>query len=371
MKYLEATSYDALLHYKDRAPTFVRLFIRLLESYEFLKLSDLARGHLMQLWLLAAKLDNKIPLDADFIARQLRARSKIDLQALVDSGFFRVIEHSASNVLAESASKVLADASTASDLKPPESGELLATRYQEPRENREAASNLLADASTLPILVSKDLSSKDLRSTTTTKDQDQELCDSASNLLAPASAFEMTIEPDEQEISTALVTTSRRKTPELPVVLGPRTLPAIRAQLAQVLDEVAQGTRTRITREQQRRLLAGIVVGYWMAKFNHPKALVDDKRERVIVARLRENGDNLGELLFAFDGAAKDQYVNGEKDGTKHDDIEFLLRNRGNVERFANLSKRYRAGEPHPTAEKYKAILAGDAPLNGNGVHHE
>lgn len=197
--------------------------------------------------------------------------------------------------------------------------------------------------------------------------------ETASNLLASASSdFELTI--DEPEISTRTPSTalrSLRAAPELPKIIGPRTLPAIKQQLAQVLDEVAQGTRTRITKEQVRKLLAGIVISYWMAKYNHPRALVDDKRERVVIRALKDNGDNIDELLYAFDGAAKDPYVNGEKDNVPHDDIEFLLRNRSNIERYANLSKKYRDGVAHPTAAQYKAILAGRASVNGNGAHHE
>lgn len=381
MRYLAVANYEALLHYKDRAPTFVRLFTRLLESYEFLRLPDVARGHLCMIWLLAARLDNRIPADHDYIAKQIHAKSKIDLPLLVNSGFLRVFDGAASNLLAESANSTLADASSSLALKPPESGELLATRYQEGEKTRETASNLLADASTLPI---SDLSSESFLGTDlgasnpllreSEEDQGQLLSETASNLLAPASTASSNAE------ALSLVPRSRRATPELPAVIGPRTLPAIRAQLAQVLDEVAQGTRKRITREQSRKLLAGIVVGYWMAKFNHPKALVDNKRERLVMKQLEENGDNLDELLYALDGAAREPYVNGQKDGTPHDDIEFLLRNRGQIERFANLSKKYRDGVAHPTAAKYETIFAKHTALNNatmisengsNGASHD
>lgn len=376
MRYLAVANYEALLHYKDRAPTFVRLYTRLLESYEFLKLPDVTRGHLMQIWLLAARLDNKIPADHEYIAKQIHARSKIDLPLLVNGGFLFVFDQSASNSLAEGqnpSAEMLASASNSVPPDPGKSTELLASRYQNGAEKQEVASNSLADASTLPImdlrttgLMGEDLQASKPLLRESEEDQGQVLSDSASNLLAPASSA-------QSADVTSLVPRSRRAAPELPAIIGPRTLTAIRAQLAQVLDEVAQGTRKRVTKEQARELLAGIVIGYWMAKFNHTRALVDPPRKRLVVKQLEQNGDNLDELLYALDGAARDAYVNGDKDGTKHDEIEFLLRNRSNIERYANVSKKYRDGVAHPTAEKYKAILLGQQmSANGNnGGAHE
>jgi hypothetical protein len=161
---------------------------------------------------------------------------------------------------------------------------------------------------------------------------------------------------------TAIVLGSEGSQHALPAVRGPRNLAAIRQQLAQVLDEIATGTREKLSKEQARKLIAeNVIIGYWMAKYNHPKALIDPKRTRIVMRCLEENGDNVSEILYALDGAAKDKYVNGEKDGQRHDEIEFLLRNRGSVEKFANLMKGYQLDKAHPTALKYSVILSNPA----------
>jgi hypothetical protein len=371
MRYLSVNHFERLKHYSDRSIAWIKLYTSLLDNYEFIKLPDATRAHLISLWILAARLNNRIPLDEVYIANAIHARSKLNLQLLIEAGFCSIVD-ARSSVIADD--PFLPASTDASELaSTPASLQL----EDPPPESREDASIYASGFDSTPLGdhtesastgASKGASVEDLRSKSQIQEQEQDLTAEEPRAREGVAIY------DTRPAGLALVYPSPKGEHgkhELPMIVGPRTLPALRAQLAQVLDEVSQGTRTRITRDQARRLLAGIVVGYWMAKFNHPKALVDEKRERIVISRLRENGDDFGELLYAFDGAAKDHYVNGEKDGTKHDDIEFLLRNRGNVERFANLSKKYQAGVPHPTAEKYKSILAGEAQLNGNGVHSE
>lgn len=95
-------------HYKKRRPPWIKFYVALLDSYDYGELSNDAQLLHVQLLLLAAKTDNKIPMDARWIAKKIPARFplvKIDelLQELIQQGFGR-----ASNLLASCASNTLA-----------------------------------------------------------------------------------------------------------------------------------------------------------------------------------------------------------------------------------------------------------------------
>lgn len=189
------------------------------------------------------------------------------------------------------------------------------------------------------------------------------------------------LEPTTEPLTTARASA----TIEQPsTALAVRPLPALArgnkdslvARLVTVLDEVNNGTRARISTEQRRKLQAGIIFAYWIAKYDHPRAMLDEKRERVLMRRLEENGENVGELLYALDGARRDRWVMGTAPGADHpnDGVDFILRDRGRVEQYAALAKGYRDGTPHPLAEKYAAVLrehetggAQGAPAGSNG----
>ena len=74
MKYLEVANWDKFQHYKDRDPKWIKLYRELLDNYEYSHLPDTAKAHLVGVWLLAAKMDNKIPWDAKWIATRIGDR---------------------------------------------------------------------------------------------------------------------------------------------------------------------------------------------------------------------------------------------------------------------------------------------------------
>lgn len=80
-------NFDRLQHYKDRSPPWIKLYNGLLDDYEFARLPDASKAHLIAIGLLASRYSNKIPLDADWIARRINATTPVDLDALIKSGF--------------------------------------------------------------------------------------------------------------------------------------------------------------------------------------------------------------------------------------------------------------------------------------------
>lgn len=85
-------------HYKDRNPPWIKLHNHLLDDYEFECLGDAAKGHLLCIWMLASRTKNEMPFDEKWITKKIGASSKVNLQALVDSGFL-IVERDASKVL--------------------------------------------------------------------------------------------------------------------------------------------------------------------------------------------------------------------------------------------------------------------------------
>lgn len=73
------------------------------------------------------------------------------------------------------------------------------------------------------------------------------------------------------------------------------------------------------------------------------------------MARLVESRGDWGIMCYAVDGALKDDFLMGRDDRSarRYDGIETIYRDRGQVERLAEMCPKYRAGEPHPLVVKY------------------
>jgi len=92
MKYIRVKNWDDFQHYKDRNPPWIKLYNRLLSDYDFCCLPDASKLQLMLLWLLASQIDNKIPADVDWVKSKIMVRGKVDLQALISSGFIELYQ---------------------------------------------------------------------------------------------------------------------------------------------------------------------------------------------------------------------------------------------------------------------------------------
>lgn len=103
-KYLSIPNWGDLQHYKDRTPPWIKLHNELLEDYEFECLPDASKAHLLCIWLLASRTENKIKADSRWIQRKIGANSEVDIDGLVKAGFLQlnqevtVCEHDASKM---------------------------------------------------------------------------------------------------------------------------------------------------------------------------------------------------------------------------------------------------------------------------------
>jgi len=102
MRHFAVKNFEKFQHYKDRRPPWIKLYTELLDDYEFCHLPDDAKWHLVAIWLLASRYDNRVPYDAEWIARKISASLAPKLELLEAAGFIKQIndEGNASAVLA-------------------------------------------------------------------------------------------------------------------------------------------------------------------------------------------------------------------------------------------------------------------------------
>jgi hypothetical protein len=86
-KFFCIIGYEQQQHYRDRGPTWIKLYNRLLDDYGFAHLSDPAKWHLIGIQLQASRHSNRIPADPAWLARQIGAHEPIDLDVLEQGGF--------------------------------------------------------------------------------------------------------------------------------------------------------------------------------------------------------------------------------------------------------------------------------------------
>src|SRR5579864_5712868 len=68
-------------------PAWIKLYIKILDSYGFEGLQDNAKAHMICLMLLAARTDNHIPDDPEWIGKKINATTPINIDKLIKIGF--------------------------------------------------------------------------------------------------------------------------------------------------------------------------------------------------------------------------------------------------------------------------------------------
>lgn len=132
---------------------------------------------------------------------------------------------------------------------------------------------------------------------------------------------------------------------------------------AGVTDEkIRAANATQKPSEESSKLAhqAQIVFEHWKIEFNHPRALLDIKRKKRIVARLK-NGFTVEQLKSVCGGVKNSPYHMGENStSTIYDKIDTIYRDVEQVERFIELSKKRANGKvpvstPCQFCEKHRA----------------
>ena len=90
MKYLSIKNWSRYQHYSKRHPPWVKLHVSILDDYEFFCLQDASKAHLLLLFVLASKYQNRIPYDLALISQKIGATTAVDIEELVLQGFIEV-----------------------------------------------------------------------------------------------------------------------------------------------------------------------------------------------------------------------------------------------------------------------------------------
>ena len=91
MNVIRVKDWDRFQHYKKgRTPPWIKLYNDLLDNYDFARLQDASKMHLVGIWLLASRLENKVPADAAWVAQKIGATEPVDLDTLVNAGFITI-----------------------------------------------------------------------------------------------------------------------------------------------------------------------------------------------------------------------------------------------------------------------------------------
>lgn len=116
MRTFSVKNFDSFQHYKDRKPLWIKLYNELLDDYDFGRLPDASKAHLIAIWLLASRYENRVPCDAEWVSRRINATNRVDLDLLINSGFL-IVDQSCSNVLAEPEQVASLETETETDIR--------------------------------------------------------------------------------------------------------------------------------------------------------------------------------------------------------------------------------------------------------------
>lgn len=109
MEYLRVKNWQEFQHYKDRTPPWIKLYNHLLDDFEFSCLPDASKAHLLSIWLLASRTDNRIPNNSKWISNKINATDDVDIELLLSTGFIEKIpsENNELQTLEQTASNTL------------------------------------------------------------------------------------------------------------------------------------------------------------------------------------------------------------------------------------------------------------------------
>jgi hypothetical protein len=98
MRYLRVKNWQEFQHYKDRNPPWIKLHRALLDDYEFARLQDASKAHLMLIWLFASQKNGAIPEDPAFLKKKLGLEKEPNLELLINQGLLIPMQDASSTL---------------------------------------------------------------------------------------------------------------------------------------------------------------------------------------------------------------------------------------------------------------------------------
>ena len=79
-------NFENYQHYKDRNPAWIKLYNSLLDDYEFGYLPERSKWHMVGIFLLASRYQNRIPYDEKWLSQKLSSDNGVDIETLISCG---------------------------------------------------------------------------------------------------------------------------------------------------------------------------------------------------------------------------------------------------------------------------------------------
>jgi hypothetical protein len=86
VNYLRVKNWSEFQHYRDRNPPWIKLHRTLLDDYEFARLQDASKAHLILIWLFASQRDGLVPDDPKFLKMKLGLEREPNLKWFINHG---------------------------------------------------------------------------------------------------------------------------------------------------------------------------------------------------------------------------------------------------------------------------------------------
>ena len=148
MKILIVANWGKFQHYRNRNPPWIKFHTSLLDDYDFQRLPGDAKWQLLLLWLVAARQNNRIPDDREWLASLFHVtEEELQIDLLVDRGWLE--RRPAPN---DSSEALSVDASISRGQQPPDPAADVSTTAVQLQAESETDPSAHADAPTTPEL---------------------------------------------------------------------------------------------------------------------------------------------------------------------------------------------------------------------------
>lgn len=93
-RHFRVRNFEKFQHYKERLPPWIKIHYTILDDYEIYSLDDATKWHIVAIWLLASRHNNRLPFDPDWVGHRINAQTPVDLDRLVSLDLIEEIDDS-------------------------------------------------------------------------------------------------------------------------------------------------------------------------------------------------------------------------------------------------------------------------------------
>jgi len=97
MRFFAVTNFKKFQHYKDRNPTWIKLYASILTDAKFNMLTDREQLALIKIWVLSSQNSNKLPFNSKLISSQICLKYAINLERFLGLDFIYLFEDTPRN----------------------------------------------------------------------------------------------------------------------------------------------------------------------------------------------------------------------------------------------------------------------------------